>query len=193
MKINRRPIKAATDDYKVKQLRTMLEDIDYDNNPDWSHATLHTNRSNYINLDAGAIQLLIDYYSGKVGNYQPIESSVKKNKNRGKKPIKAATSSKLPYQIVSIPVILRDWTDIGDDSYVSEEHKDLVDIADSLYNADIDVSDMTAKYQELYKKYGKTFFNKVLKDVRALDSQVSNSNINDLIADYDDLYGEYSG
>jgi hypothetical protein len=82
-------------------------------------------------------------------------------------------------------VILRDYADV-DDSYVTDEHKDLVDIADSIYNADISVSDMSKKYQEVYKKYGKAYFDKVLKDIRAIDSQIDSTSINDLVAEVND-------
>ena len=55
----------------------------------------------------------------------------------------------IPYDLVSTLVILRDWVDVGD-AYINEEHKNLVDIADSLFNGGIDVEDMFPKYQSLY-------------------------------------------
>ena len=49
-----------------------------------------------------------------------------------KKSVKAATSGKIPYDLVSMLVILRDWANT-DDSYINKEHEDLVGIADFLY------------------------------------------------------------
>lgn len=99
--------------------------------------------------------------------------------------ITESASNKVPYDLVSSFVILRDYADL-DDSYISDEHRDLVDIADSIYNADISVSDMLKKYQDIYKKYGKAYFDKVLKDIRAIDSQIDGSNISDLVAEVND-------
>lgn len=96
-----------------------------------------------------------------------------------------AVTKKIPYDLVSSFVILRDYADV-DDSYVTDEHRNLVDIADSIYNADISVSDMSKKYQDVYKKYGKAYFDKVLKDIRAIDSQIDNTSINDLVAEVND-------
>lgn len=96
-----------------------------------------------------------------------------------------AVTKKIPYDLVSSFVILRDYADV-DDSYVTDEHRDLVDIADSIYNADISVSDMSKKYQGVYKKYGKAYFDKVLKDIRAIDSQIDSTSINDLVAEVND-------
>lgn len=96
-----------------------------------------------------------------------------------------SVTKKIPYDLVSSFVILRDYADV-DDSYVTDEHRDLVDIADSIYNADISVSDMSKKYQDVYKKYGKAYFDKVLKDIRAIDSQIGSSSINDLVAEVND-------
>jgi len=96
-----------------------------------------------------------------------------------------SVTKKIPYDLVSSFVILRDYADVND-SCVSDEHRDLVDIADSIYNADISVSDMSKKYQDVYKKYGKAYFDKVLKDIRAIDSQIDRTSINDLVAEVND-------
>lgn len=72
IKANKTAIKCTGDDYKVSQLRKMLNDIDYDNNPNWSHAILKSGSSKGINLDAGAINLLIDYYTNV---YKPVDAS----------------------------------------------------------------------------------------------------------------------
>lgn len=102
-----------------------------------------------------------------------------------RKSIMASTGNKIPYDLVSMLVVLRDWADVGDDAYVSPEHKLLVDIADTLYNVGFSVADsMSGEYKDLYKKYGKSYFQKVLNDVNALDSQVSRNNLDTLITDY---------
>lgn len=98
---------------------------------------------------------------------------------------KESLANKIPYDLVSTLVILRDWVDVGD-AYLNDEHKMLVDIADSLFNGGIDVEDMFPKYQSLYNKYGSEYFDTVIEDIQALDSQVNGNNINDLIAEYND-------
>jgi hypothetical protein len=92
--------------------------------------------------------------------------------------IKESSNRQIPYDLVSSFVILRDYADL-EDNYVNNEHKMLVDIADSLYNADIKADDMNKEYQELYKKYKKTYFNKVLKDIRALKPKINRNNVSD--------------
>lgn len=86
-KNNVRKITCVGDNYKVGQLRQMLKDIDYDNNPNWSHAVLRSGSTKGINLDAGAIELLIDYYTN---TYVPIDESTKVN--RRSRSIKASTT-----------------------------------------------------------------------------------------------------
>ena len=86
--------------------------------------------------------------------------------------------------MVSTLVILRDYATIDSEDYINQEHKDLVDIADTLYNAGLKPKDMLPKYQDLYNTYGKNYFDKVLKDCKALDSQINHNNVNDLIDDY---------
>lgn len=99
--------------------------------------------------------------------------------------IKSNQSTKtIPYDMVSTLVILRDHANVGSDAYINQEHEDLVDIADTLYNAGLRVEDMLPKYQDLYNAYGKDYFDKVLKDCKALDSQINHNNVNDLIDDY---------
>ncbi|MBP5433694.1 hypothetical protein [Ruminococcus sp.] len=84
IKANKTAIKCTGDNYKVSQLRKMLNDIDYDNNPNWSHAILKSGSSKGIILDAGAINLLIDYYTNV---YEPVDAST------NRRAIKANTSS----------------------------------------------------------------------------------------------------
>lgn len=83
-----RKITCVGDNYKVGQLRQMLKDIDYDNNPKWSHAILKSGSTKGISLDARAIELLIDYYTN---TYVPIDESTKVS--RRSRSIKASTTN----------------------------------------------------------------------------------------------------
>ena len=114
-----------------------------------------------------------------------VDSRKGKTESFKRSRVNESASKKIPYDLVSSFVILRDYADVND-SCVSDEHRDLVDIADSIYNADISVSDMSKKYQDVYKKYGKAYFDKVLKDIRAIDSQIDRTSINDLVAEVND-------
>lgn len=97
--------------------------------------------------------------------------------------IRAASGRKIPYDLVSTFVILRDYADLKD-NYVNKEHELLCDIADALYNVGGSVvSGFSGEYRELYDEYGKAFFDKVLDDIYALDSQVTRDNVDDLVAD----------
>lgn len=111
----------------------------------------------------------------------------------GKKSVKASTSGNIPYDLVSMLVALRDYISIDDTDYINDEHRMLVDVADSLYNAGITVAEMSPEYQAVYNKYGKDFFDLVLDDVAALDSQLTSNNVNDLIADYNDREATFTG
>ena len=111
----------------------------------------------------------------------------------GKKSVKASTSGNIPYDLVSMLVALRDYISIDDTDYINDEHRMLVDVADSLYNAGITVAEMSPEYQAVYNKYGKDFFDLVLEDVAALDSQLTSNNVNDLIADYNDREATFTG
>ena len=51
------------DSYKVQQLNRMLEEIQVD---EYALARLKSDSSKAINLDEGALRLLMDYYSGKI-------------------------------------------------------------------------------------------------------------------------------
>lgn len=92
----------------------------------------------------------------------------------------------IEYQLVSEGAILRDYIE---PEYVSEEHKRLVDIADSLYNMNIPVSEWGDNpeydYKKLYAEQGEEYWALVLKDMSAIDSQ--------LTSEYhrDELIGEY--
>lgn len=85
------------------------------------------------------------------------------------------------YELVSMAVILRDITE---PKYINEEHKKLVDIADTLYNANIGVEYFKEDYKELYNKYNKNnFWQNVLRDAGAIDSQLQGHE-NELLETY---------
>lgn len=94
----------------------------------------------------------------------------------------------IAYQAVSIGAILRDYEK---PQYASEEHKRLVDIADSLYNINIPVSEWgdnpEFNYKDLYYSYDQEFWDLVLRDMGAIDSQISDHNIDDLREEYKEL------
>lgn len=93
---------------------------------------------------------------------------------------------KIPYTLVSMAAILRDYVDMSD-AYKNTEHKRLVDIADSLYNVGMDSDEFLPAYKELYSQYGKPYFDQVLDDMYALDSQLtSDAKVQELIEDYED-------
>ena len=93
--------------------------------------------------------------------------------------------SKFKYQVVSMAVILRDITE---PKYINEEHKSLVDIADFFYNANLGPEYLKPEAKELYDKYGKEFFDKVLEDAIAIDSQLTctGTHEQELMLDYSD-------
>lgn len=96
----------------------------------------------------------------------------------------------IPYQLVSMAAIMRDFSD--DISFVNDEHEKLVDIADYLYNVGGPVDQLQDAYKKLYDKYGKDFFDKVLDDMSAIDSQItSTAKEDELSADYADRIVSY--
>lgn len=92
---------------------------------------------------------------------------------------------KFKYQVVSMAVIVRDLTA---PQYINQEHKDLVDIADMFYNANLGPEFLKEEYKPLYEKYGKEFWNTVIEDASAIDSQLTGSGTHEqeLILDYND-------
>lgn len=79
--------------------------------------------------------------------------------------------NKIDYRLISEAVILRDHT-AGDLKYKNDEHRRLTDIADTLYNAGISADCLNDDYKALYNEYGEAYFSKILKDARAIDSQI---------------------
>lgn len=97
---------------------------------------------------------------------------------------------KIPYTLVSMAAILRDYYD---PNYLNDEHYKLTSIADYLYNsADGAFSDhpednLLPEFKVLFDKYGKAYFDKVLNDMYALDGQLtSDDKIQELFDDYAD-------
>lgn len=130
------------------------------------------------------------YVSDEAGHFEIFEKS---NEVTGaKKSVKCSTDGNVPYDLVSMLVALRDYVDTSS-AYVNDEHNKLVDIADSMYNTGLSIEEMRPEYKTIYDKYGKTFFDKVLKDVSAIDSQLTRNNLNDLIADYEDRANAFIG
>lgn len=93
----------------------------------------------------------------------------------------------IKYQLVSMGAILRDWRK---PQYISGEHEMLVDIADFLYNANLSADYLKPEYKVLYDKYSQDFWDKVLKDMGAIDSQLDHYNIGDLVEEYQEMLEE---
>lgn len=94
---------------------------------------------------------------------------------------------KIPYQLVSMITILRDYLPYEYQEYRDDEHEKLSDIADSLYADTATPDQFKGEYQTLYKKYGPDYFAKVLEDMSAIDSQLTtDEKVDELYADYED-------
>lgn len=92
---------------------------------------------------------------------------------------------KYPYQAVSVATMLRDFSEV---EYISDEHRRLCDCADCLYHVNIPRKDWEDNpdynYKALYDEYGEEFWQKVLQDMSAIDSQLDPYNRYDLEDDY---------
>ena len=90
-----------------------------------------------------------------------------------------------PYQIVSMAAILRDYVE---PQYVGKFHKQLVDVADSLYNVGRSIAnDFLSEYKEVYDRMGTEYWDKVLDDMYAIDGQLTTqAKVDELLADYED-------
>ena len=85
---------------------------------------------------------------------------------------------------VAMGTMLRDHIDMSKE-YKDEEHRKLCDIADSLYNADIGPEHFKPEYKELYDKYGKEYFDKVLDKMASIDRATDTTEqASKLLADY---------
>ena len=86
------------------------------------------------------------------------------------------------YMLVSEGAILRDSREV---KYMNDEHHMLTDIADFFYNANLGAEYLLPEAKEVYDRYGKEYWELVLKDMSAIDSQISSP------VDYDALAEEY--
>jgi hypothetical protein len=94
----------------------------------------------------------------------------------------------MEYQLVSVATVLRDYIEV---EYKSQLQKDLVDIADSLYNAGLSVADFSSDYQVKYYEQTPEFWANTLADIKAIKSQLTNDrHRDDLIADYAEMIAE---
>lgn len=94
---------------------------------------------------------------------------------------------KIPYQLVSMAAILRDWLSEDDLKYKDQEHEYLTGIADYLYNVSGSPDELLPEYKKLYDEYGPDYFAKVIRDMEALDGQVTGDRkAQELIDDYFD-------
>lgn len=94
---------------------------------------------------------------------------------------------KIPYQLVSMAAMLRDYIDPDEMVYLDREHKKLTDIADSLYAAVVTPDQFKDEYKKLYDEMGADYFDKVLDDMQAIDSQLtSDDKVDELWYDYED-------
>jgi len=93
-------------------------------------------------------------------------------------------------ETVSTAVILRD--DLDDIGYINTEHKALVDIADTLYNADIGPEYLKGEYKKLHDQMSAKFWTLVIKDAGAIDDQIGGDNLKylQLQADYYNLLAQ---
>lgn len=98
---------------------------------------------------------------------------------------------KIPYQLVSMAAMLRDFFALNSDDYLNKEHQMLTDIADYLYNsADGAFSDhpednLLPEFKVIFDNYGADYFKQVTDDMYAIDSQVTST------AKADELYEDY--
>ena len=94
----------------------------------------------------------------------------------------------IPYQAVSMNIVLRDYID---PDYINTEHENLCDLADT-----ISATGMTPEsnpefykpqYREVYNSRTKEWWDLVIADIRAIKSQLDSGNKSELISDYADL------
>lgn len=95
----------------------------------------------------------------------------------------------IKYDLVSVAVVLRDY---ATPNYVNKEHKMLVDIADTLWNAGVRAEDLKPEYKRLHDKYSAKWWELVFKDIGAIESQIDGHK-QDLIDDYATMLFEATG
>ena len=97
----------------------------------------------------------------------------------------------IPYQAVSMNIALRDYIDTN---YINTEHRDLCDLADTIYATGMTpVSNpefYKPQYREVYYSQTKEWWDLVIADIRAIKSQLDSGNRTELISDYANLIKE---
>lgn len=92
---------------------------------------------------------------------------------------------------ISLLVVLEDWIDISniDTIYINEDHKCLVEISVLLYHMNLDLSllNMNYNYKITYNKYGKSYFDLILKLALDIDNKTDGCDIEKLILQYEKL------
>jgi hypothetical protein len=84
-----------------------------------------------------------------------------------------------------VATVLRDYVDVKNDvGFKDQAHEMLVDIADTLNSTNVKVADMLPEYQTAYNAQTPEFWELVLKDIDALNTQVDSHNVHDLLDDY---------
>lgn len=92
----------------------------------------------------------------------------------------------IEYSLVSEAACLRDYYD-EEIKYINEEHKMLVNIADSMFNLGYKLTlehTIHHEYLKLIEKYGCKYFQEVIGDMACIDSQLSFNNSADLLIQY---------
>ena len=92
----------------------------------------------------------------------------------------------IKYQLVSEAVVLRDYQA---PKYLNEEHEKLVDIADTLYNVG-GANILAPTYKALYDKHGVEYWDKVMADIKAINSQIDHYNVGELAEEYQEMLEE---
>ena len=94
---------------------------------------------------------------------------------------------KINYTLVSMAAMLRDY---GDPVYINETHEKLTNLADGLYHAGFTIEEyaqfLKDEYKPIFNEYGKDYFEKVIEDMAAIDTQLTHSNLDEFITDYND-------
>lgn len=98
-----------------------------------------------------------------------------------------STTKHIPYDLVSMAVILRDHYDMKQEGYANDTHKRLVSIADCLYNTGVGAGYLKPEYKALYDQYASEvpdFWDQVLDDAHAIDTQCYGGHVDELLQEY---------
>lgn len=92
---------------------------------------------------------------------------------------------------ISLLVVLDDWIDISniDTIYINEVHRTLIEISVLLYHMNLHLSllNMNYNYKIIYHKYGKSYFDLILKLAADIDNKTDGGDIEKLILQYEKL------